>query len=66
MIIDRIKFWFAKKRFIYAGNGSGFAFSRYRIFADVVEVRRSQFGYVTGWDEMTREEYLQIAEGGVK
>jgi len=63
-MIARVKFWLAKKPFVYTRTGSGIAFVGYNPFFDAVRVRLSQFGYVTGHRSMSRTDYLARAEMG--
>jgi hypothetical protein len=59
-MIDRLKFWLARKHFLYTASGRGIAFESYNPLTDKVLVRASQFGYVTGREQISRCEYLSV------
>lgn len=62
MLIDRIRFWLSKKPFIYTSEGKGFAVEGYNPFTDMVLVRMSQFGYVTGHNCISRSDFSALQE----
>lgn len=57
-IIARIKFYFKKHEFFYK-NDRGIAVDSYNPFTNIVCVRHSEFGYVSYYEHMTREQYLE-------
>ena len=57
-IISRIKFYFKKHELAYK-NGRGIVVDSYNPFTDIVCVRHSEFGYVSYYERMTREQYLE-------
>lgn len=57
-LIDRIKFYF-KTHDLHYKNGRGITVDSYNLFTDTVCVRHSEFGYVSYYERMTREQYLE-------
>jgi hypothetical protein len=65
MIVDRIKFWWNKSFAYNRQTGGGMKVQSYNPFTDVVTVRHSQFGYVTGISTKNRKDFLaQISDPG--
>ena len=58
-MIQRFKFLFSKHPFVYwKETGGGMAFQGYNVFTDIVTIRHSLRGYVTGYRKYNRQEYI--------
>ena len=58
-MIKRLKFLFTNHPFVYwKETGGGMAMQSYNIISDIVTVRHSLRGYVTGYRKYKRQEYI--------